>query len=105
MLEAARKASSYVQGQTWASFSEDSARQDAVAYQIQVIGEAATSVSQEFRDAHPEVPWAIIIGMRHKIVHNYRDLRRDILWSTAQDDLPDLIRLLEPLIPPLPEEP
>ncbi len=94
----------YVQDQTWAGFSDDPARQDAVAYQIQIIGEAATRVSEQFREAHPEVPWSMIIGMRHRIVHNYRDLRRDILWSTARNDLPDLIALLEPLVPPPPEE-
>jgi hypothetical protein len=60
---------------------------------------------QEFRDAHPEVPWSIIIGMRHRIVHDYRDLRVDILWSTVQDDVQEFIRLVEPLVPPAPEEP
>lgn len=77
----------------------------AVAYEVQIIGEAAGRVSEEFRQAHPEIPWALMIGMRHRIVHNYRELRRDVLWSTAKDEAPELIKMLAPLIPPLPEQP
>jgi len=104
MLAAARKASAYLEAITWSAFSDDEIRQNAVAYQVQIIGEAAGRVSQEFRQAHPEVAWSEIIGMRHKIVHNYRELRRDVLWSTARDSAPELIKQLQPLIPPLPGE-
>ena len=100
MLLAARQVSKYVSALIWERFAEDQAQQDAVAYQVQIIGEAATRVSEEFRRAHPEIPWARITGMRHRLVHNYRDVRHDVLWSTAQDAIPELIKLLEPLIPP-----
>ena len=100
MLLAARHVSVYVQGLTYAQFSQDHARQDAVAYRVQVIGEAASNVSSGFKAAHPEIPWQRITGMRHRIVHDYRELRRDLLWSTAKDDVPGLIALLEPLVPP-----
>jgi uncharacterized protein with HEPN domain len=103
MLLAARHAAEYVKGLSWAEFSQDRSRQDAVTYRVQVIGEAASNVSLEFRAAHPEIPWQRIVGMRHRIVHDYRELRRDLLWSVARDDAPELITQLEPLVPP--EEP
>ena len=43
----------------------------ALIHLIQIIGEAGRQVSQEFSDRHPEIPWADIIGMRNKVVHDY----------------------------------
>jgi uncharacterized protein with HEPN domain len=60
-------------------------------------------VSAEFRDAHPEIPWREMIGLRHRLIHEYFriDLRR--VWDTVQRDLPKLITLIEPLVPTKPE--
>ena len=43
----------------------------ALAHLIQTVGEAARRISNEEQNAHPEIPWSKVIGMRHKIVHNY----------------------------------
>jgi uncharacterized protein with HEPN domain len=42
-------------------------------------------------------------GLRHRLVHDYGDVRLDIVWRVARDMLPDLIAVLRPLIPPKPE--
>jgi uncharacterized protein with HEPN domain len=65
-----------------------------------VIGEAARHVSQEFTDAHPEVPWPNIIGMRHKVVHDYLGVDEDIVWQVVTKDLPGLVSVLQSLAPP-----
>ena len=103
MLLAAQAAVAYLKGMTWERFLEDRLLQTFVTHQVQIIGEAATNISPEFQQAHPEIAWARITGMRHKIVHDYRDVDLSIVWSTAVDALPRLINALEPLIPP--EEP
>jgi len=54
-------------------------------------------VSAETRDAHPEVPWADIVGMRSKIVHDYMNVDEDIVWEVASRDLPTLVAALERL--------
>lgn len=55
------------------------------------------------RNAHPEIPWLQIIALRHRIAHDYFHLDRVRMWDIVQHDIPALILLLEPLIPP--EEP
>jgi len=71
-----------------------------LAHLIQVLGEAARRVSPEFRQMHPEVPWNEIIGMRHKIVHDYLRVDEDIIWQVATVDLPRLVQTLDRLVPP-----
>jgi uncharacterized protein with HEPN domain len=63
-----------------------------------VIGEAARKVSPEYRDAHPEILWKAIIGMRHKVVHDYLNIDEDIVWQTASQELPVLVSQLEHLL-------
>ncbi len=74
--------------------------QYAVIRAIEVIGEAASRVSADFRDRHPEVPWRDITGMRHRLVHGYADVRLDVVWVVARDRLPGSLVLLSPLLPP-----
>jgi len=95
MLEAAREARSYVVGVEFETFAADRMRQRAVIYVIQIIGEAARRVSAEGKASVPEIPWPQIIGMRHKLVHDYLGIDYEEVWRTAIDDLPALIRSLE----------
>jgi uncharacterized protein with HEPN domain len=62
---------------------------------LQIVGEAASQVSAEFRSANPEIPWDEIVGMRHRVVHDYLGIDEEIVWKTVGDDLPALIRILE----------
>lgn len=61
--------------------------------------EAARRVSEEFQREHPEVPWPAIIGMRHKIVHDYLSVDEDRVWRTATEELGELIDQLGALMP------
>ncbi len=60
----------------------------ALIHLVQVIGEAGRRVSREFSDGHPEIPWAEIVGMRHKVVHDYLGVDEDIVWQVVTEDLP-----------------
>ena len=70
----------------------------AVLREVEIIGEAAAKLSEETRKAHAEVPWAKIIGMRHRLVHAYFDVDLDRVWDTIDSDLPALVTLLRPLL-------
>lgn len=57
---------------------------------MQIIGEASFKLSDAVRDAHSEVPWKSIIGMRHILVHDYFDVEWDVLWEVLQTRLAPL---------------
>ena len=99
MLLAARKARQFTEGVTEAQFYADELRQQAVMRLIQIIGEAARKVSPEYEQAHPEIPWRLIIGMRNRLVHEYFRIDPRKVWEVVEKDLPTLIPLLETLLP------
>lgn len=70
----------------------------AAIHGIQIIGEAANQVSAETQAAAPDIPWKNIIGMRHKITHDYFDVDYDIVWKTITKRLPELIAQLDAII-------
>lgn len=62
---------------------------------IEIIGEAATKVGPGTRKAYPQVPWPLIVTMRHRLIHAYYDMDADRVWDTVTEDLPPLIAALE----------
>jgi uncharacterized protein with HEPN domain len=71
----------------------------AVTHLIQTIGEAARRVSTDFRQQHSHIPWNQIIGMRHKVVHDYMHVDYDLVWDVASTELPRLLEQLESIQP------
>ena len=71
-------------------FLENELYQSAILQKFIVIGEAAARISKEIRHQYPEVVWPDIIGFRNIAVHAYYSVQWDIVWSTAQMDLPIL---------------
>ena len=102
MLDMARKAVGKTAGLSRARYDADENLRLALTHLVQIIGEAARNVSREFCDEHPEIRWADIIGMRHKVVHDYLGVDEDIVWQVVTEDLPELVSALEPLAPLLP---
>jgi uncharacterized protein with HEPN domain len=72
------------------AFATDVSSQQAVAYNLAVLGEAARVLSPELRERHPEVPWRDVIAQRNVVVHEYHRLDLDSLWVTATQDIPQL---------------
>lgn len=97
MLEAARLAREYVHGMDKADFLQDRRTQQAVVLNLITIGEAAGRIVSEckaFATAHPEIPWAQMLGMRNRMAHGYFDIDLNIVWDTVQLSLPNLEDLL-----------
>jgi uncharacterized protein with HEPN domain len=99
MLLAARKVREFTRDIGWEQFQTDEVLQHAAMHLIQTIGEAARKVSVDFRQAHPEIPWQSIIGMRNRLVHEYFRIIAVEVWRVIEEDVPELIALLEPLVP------
>lgn len=62
----------------------------ALVKAIEIIGEAASKVSQESQDLLTNIPWRNIVGMRNRLVHAYFDINLDILWKTVVEGLPPI---------------
>ncbi len=103
MLIAAREAQEFCKGISWEHFRGSSLHQHAIAKALENVGEAARKISEETRAAHPEVPWARIVGLRHRIAHDYFHLDLVRIWEIVTKEIPTPIAVLEPLVPP--EEP
>jgi uncharacterized protein with HEPN domain len=99
MLDMARKAVGKTDGLSREAFDADENLRLALTHLVQIIGEAARQVSPAFRDGHPSIQWAEIVGMRHKVVHDYLGVDEDIVWQVVTDDLPKLVAALEPIVP------
>lgn len=65
---------------------------------IEIIGEAAYKLTNEFKESHPELPWKAIVGMRHVMVHDYYSMSPEKIWTTITTDIPDMIPILETYI-------
>lgn len=100
MLVAAREIAEHAEGVSWERFGDDRVLQNALMHLIQIIGEAARKVSHECRRAHPQIPWRHIIGMRHRLVHEYFRIIPQKVWEVVVQDIAPLIEALEPLVPP-----
>jgi uncharacterized protein with HEPN domain len=98
MLDAAREVQQFTAGRSREDLDRDQLLVRGVTKSIEIIGEAAARVSAAFRSAHPEIPWQDAILMRNRLVHGYFDIDLDIVWSTAQQDVPTLAVLLETLV-------
>lgn len=99
MLETARKAADKADGLDFDRFVADENLHLACVHLVQVIGESASRVSAETRGRHADVPWRQVIGMRHRVVHDYLEVDLAIVWQVISGDLPGLIAVLEQAVP------
>ena len=90
IVEAADNIKVHIAGQDRAGFLGNVTARAAVLHELAVIGEAARRLSTDFRDRHPEVPWAKIVALRNFVVHEYFGLDWPIVWQTAIDLVPEL---------------
>ncbi len=95
MLNAAREALSYVQGVREETYLRDRMRQRALERTIEVIGEAASRVSEPGRSGLPGVDWRRIVGQRIVLAHRYTKIDHALIYKTTRESVPALIGLLE----------
>ena len=98
MLDAAKEALSFAQNKSRADLDSDRMLVLSIVKSVEIIGEAASKVTQETRETYTELPWANIIAMRNRLIHVYFDIDLDRVWDTVTDDLPPLISSLGKII-------
>ncbi|HEY9807581.1 MAG TPA: DUF86 domain-containing protein, partial [Candidatus Obscuribacterales bacterium] len=71
ILSSIDKIERYTATLTRESFAADDRTLDAVAYNLQVIGEAVKNIPNELRDRYPQIEWCKIAGLRDILAHAY----------------------------------
>lgn len=95
MLDAAREARLFAKGRGREDLDRDRALMLSLVKEVEIIGEAASKVSEEAGAQLPSIEWRAIIGMRNRLIHIYYDIDLDVLWNTIARDIPRLIEELE----------
>jgi uncharacterized protein with HEPN domain len=98
MYEFSEKVLTYTEGLDLDMFVADSLTYDATLRNIELIGEAATHIPSEVREAHPEIQWRQIIGTRNRVAHVYLGLDDDVIWDIIRTDIPRLLPALRNLL-------
>lgn len=88
--EAIEKIERYVSGLDHDAFVKDEKTVDSVVRNLEIIGEAANRLPADFKAKHRRIEWHKIVGLRHRIVHDYFGIDLEIIWEITQKDLPEL---------------
>lgn len=91
IVDGAEKIERFTDGMTYEEFERDEKTVDAVLRNLEVIGEAAKNVPEDVRKEYSELPWAEMAGMRDKLIHGYATIELEIVWTTVEEDVPELI--------------
>ncbi|MHB9131661.1 MAG: HepT-like ribonuclease domain-containing protein [Armatimonadota bacterium] len=98
MLTVAEELLQFTAGKSYDDLCNDRGLQYICIHCLELIGEAATRLDQEYRERHPEVPWRAVVAMRNRLIHGYFDIELSFVWSTITDDIPMLIPNLRTLL-------
>ena len=98
MLEFSRRIQRRVSNTTVEAFLADENLQDMVLYAIGQVGENANAISDDIKEAHPDLLWNAIIGIRNRVFHSYGDIDMTLVYEAAVDHTPLVIRQLERIL-------
>jgi uncharacterized protein with HEPN domain len=98
MIEAAESALNFVGGRRRADLNADRMLLFARVRAIEVVGEAASKISETTRGATADIPWSLVASMRNRLIHAYFDVDNDVVWKTATEELPALLPRLRALV-------
>ncbi len=90
ILDAIDRIGSYVAGMDYEHFLTDRKTQDAVTRNIEIVGEAARALPEDFKERHADVPWGEIVAMRNVVVHQYFGILPEVVWDVVKNELPAL---------------
>jgi uncharacterized protein with HEPN domain len=97
MIDFAEKVLVYTEGFDQQAFIANGLNYDATVRNLELLGEAATHIPSEQRDAYPAIPWRQITATRNRLIHGYLGIDNDTLWSIIRDDIPGLLPELRKL--------
>lgn len=98
IVDAIEKAERFIEGMDFARFSSDDKTTFAVVRALEIIGEATKKIPDDVKEAHPDLPWREMAGLRDKLIHDYIGVNLEVVWKTTKDDLPALWNKISAII-------
>jgi len=98
MLQFLGEVDDYTAGLSYDSYVNSKEKRRSVERVMELVGEAASQLSERFRADHPEVRWRDIVGLRHVLAHGYGRLDQARLWRVVANDVPELRQMLESIL-------
>lgn len=92
IVESIERVEQYIKGISFEEFIKDQKTIDAVVRNLEIIGEAASRLPDDFKERHSNIEWHKVVGLRHRIVHVYFGIDLQIIWEIVQKDLPLLLQ-------------
>ena len=103
VLEAMRDVIAFLGDMTYDAFVADEKTAAAIYWKLEIIGEATKRLSNALRDAHPEIPWKKMAGMRDKLIHGYDEIELVQVYNAVTEVIPPLIPIIEAILVSLPD--
>ena len=90
ILDCIDKIQSYTDGTDYETFQQNTMMVEACVFNLSQIGEHCHSITDEYKELHPELPWHEMYGLRNRIVHNYEGVNLKLVWEIISADLSEL---------------
>jgi len=97
MISFVEKVLAYSNGLDQDGFVGSGLTYDATLRNLELLGEAATHIPAQIRDANTAIPWRQLIATRNRLIHGYLGVDNDTVWSIIRDDIPVLLPQLQKL--------
>lgn len=94
MIEAAEAALSFMAGRERSDLDTDQMLLFALVRAVEIVGEAASRLSEDARLELADVPWRQIVAMRNRLIHAYFDISPDVVWKAVAEEIPPLLKRL-----------
>jgi uncharacterized protein with HEPN domain len=91
MLDAAQAAIAHLSNRTREDLDRNRLLLNGVIRELEILGEAASQITADTRQRHPNLPWREMIGMRNRLIHAYFDIDHQAIWRVVKEHLPSLV--------------